>query len=127
MDVFDELLRGVRGSGAVFGRSVLRAVVGAVHDGAYLALCLPLRGGGWIVPEGGEPLRVGVGEAAIVRGPEPFVFTDDPANRTGRDPAAGVREVLAGAGTSADDASEACPGPGVPTVRWPLLRGRFHR
>ncbi|WP_258044252.1 cupin domain-containing protein [Streptomyces sp. SM11] len=94
MDVFDELLRGVRGRGAVFGRSVLRAPWSLrFTDGAYLTLCLPLRGAGWIVPEGGEPLRVEVGEVAIVRGPAPFVFTDDPAGGTGAGRAGGVREV----------------------------------
>ncbi len=47
MDVFDELLRGVRGRGAVFGRSVLCAPWSLrFTDGAYLTLCLPLRGGG---------------------------------------------------------------------------------
>ncbi|NUV68970.1 AraC family transcriptional regulator [Streptomyces sp. CAI-121] len=94
MDVFDELLRGVRGRGAVFGRSVLCAPWSLrFTDGAYLTLCLPLRGAGWIVPEGGEPLRVEVGEAAVVRGPAPFVFTDDPVDATGAGRAGGVREV----------------------------------
>ena len=52
MDVFDELLRGVRGKGAVFGRSVLWPPWSLrFTDGAYLTLCLPLRGAGWIVPE----------------------------------------------------------------------------
>ncbi|WP_228989710.1 AraC family transcriptional regulator [Streptomyces sp. DH8] len=97
MDVFDELLRGVRGRGAVFGRSVLTAPWSLrFTDGAYLTLCLPLRGAGWIVPEGGEPLRVEVGDGAIVRGPAPFVFTDDPAEGTGAGRAGDVREVHRG-------------------------------
>ncbi|MGW6285212.1 AraC family transcriptional regulator [Streptomyces sp. NPDC055107] len=108
MDVFDELLRGVRGSGAVFGRSVLRAPWSVrFTDGAYLTLCLPMRGGGWIVPEGGEPLRVRVGEAAIVRGPAPFVFTDDPANGTGAGRGGGVRAVGGGAAPDTAPAPEA--------------------
>ncbi|WP_371625187.1 AraC family transcriptional regulator [Streptomyces sp. NBC_01116] len=113
MDVFDELLRGVRGSGAVFGRSVLRAPWSVrFTDGAYLTLCLPMRGGGWIVPEGGEPLRVRVGEAAIVRGPAPFVFTDDPANGTGAGRGGGVRAVGGGAAPDTAPAPEAGPGSG---------------
>ncbi|MEU5282562.1 AraC family transcriptional regulator [Streptomyces sp. CA-278952] len=125
MDVFDELLRGVRGSGAVFGRSVLRAPWSVrFTDGAYLTLCLPMRGGGWIVPEGGEPLRVRVGEAAIVRGPAPFVFTDDPANGSGTGRGGGVRAVGRGAAPDTAPAPapapEAGPGPGpepgFPTV-----------
>ncbi|WP_411079897.1 AraC family transcriptional regulator [Streptomyces sp. cmx-18-6] len=98
MDVFDELLRGVRGKGAVFGRSVLWPPWSLrFTDGAYLTLCLPLRGAGWIVPEGGEPLRLALGEAVIVRGPASFTFTDDPAQAQaqahGTDVGAGVREV----------------------------------
>lgn len=96
MDVFDELLRGVRGKGAVFGRSVLWPPWSLrFTDGAYLTLCVPLRGGGWIVPQTGQARYVALGEAAIVRGPAPFCFTDDPAHSTD-DPAnrtAGVREV----------------------------------
>ncbi|MFI5985234.1 AraC family transcriptional regulator [Streptomyces sp. NPDC051555] len=94
MDVFDELLRGVRGKGAVFGRSVLWPPWSLrFTDGPYLTLLLPLRGAGWIVPEDGEPRRVAIGEAAIVRGPAPFSFTDDPADAADTGRAAGVREV----------------------------------
>ena len=80
MDVVDTLLSGVRGRGSVFGRSVLRPPWSLrFTDAPYLTLCLPLRGAGWIVPSTGAPRRVSMGEAAIVRGPEPFTFTDDPA------------------------------------------------
>ncbi|MYR65955.1 MULTISPECIES: AraC family transcriptional regulator [unclassified Streptomyces] len=100
MDVFDELLRGVRGRGAVFGRSVLWPPWSLrFTDGAYLTLCLPLRGAGWIVPETGEARHVALGEAAIVRGPAPFSFTDDPAHGTGAERATGVREVRWGEDT----------------------------
>ncbi|MEV1044464.1 AraC family transcriptional regulator [Streptomyces sp. NPDC049916] len=96
MDVFDELLRGVRGTGAVFGRSLLWPPWSLrFTDGAYLTLCMPLRGEGWIVPEGGEPLRVETGAAAVVRGPAPFCFTDRPSGGTGPEAGSGdgVREV----------------------------------
>ncbi|MFC4565629.1 AraC family transcriptional regulator [Nocardiopsis mangrovi] len=87
MDVFDDLLRGVRGRGAVFGRSVLWPPWSLrFTDGAYLTLCVPMRGAGWIVPAVGPPHRIGIGEVAIVRGPEPFVFTDDPAAPAGAAP-----------------------------------------
>jgi AraC-like DNA-binding protein len=80
MDVVDELLSGVRGRGSVFGRSVLRPPWSLrFSDAPYLTLCLPLRGSGWIVPSTGAPRRIGIGDAAIVRGPEPFLFTDDPS------------------------------------------------
>ncbi len=104
MDVFDELLPGVRGKGAVFGRLVLWPPWSLrFTDGAYLTLCIPMRGAGWIVPKTGEARHVALGEAAIVRGPAPFVFTDDPANVTAAETgtavaadATGVREVVWG-------------------------------
>ncbi|KOX14076.1 AraC family transcriptional regulator [Nocardiopsis sp. NRRL B-16309] len=80
MDVVDTLLSGVRGRGSVFGKSVLRPPWSLrFTDAPYLTLCTPLRGAGWIVPSTGTPRRVATGEAAIVRGPDPFSFTDDPA------------------------------------------------
>ncbi|MFI1969681.1 AraC family transcriptional regulator [Streptomyces cinnamoneus] len=93
MDPFDDLLRGVRADGAVLRTSVLsprRALRFA--DGAALTLCVPLRGEGWIVPEDdGPPHLVGEGVAAIVRGPRPFLFTDEPAG-----PGSGARDAPAG-------------------------------
>jgi AraC-like DNA-binding protein len=97
MDVVDELLSGVRGRGSVFGRSVLRPPWSLrFSDAPYLTLCLPLRGSGWIVPSTGAPRRVGIGDAAIVRGPEPFLFTDDPSTSA---PELDVREVSEVPGT----------------------------
>ncbi|MCC3771743.1 AraC family transcriptional regulator [Streptomyces sp. UNOC14_S4] len=80
MDLFDDLLRGVRANGAALGGSVLTPPWALrFADHAHLTLCVPLRGEGWIVrDDGGEPHRLRTGEAAIVRGPGPFVFTDDP-------------------------------------------------
>ncbi|GHC64575.1 AraC family transcriptional regulator [Streptomyces cinnamoneus] len=84
MDPFDDLLRGIRAEGAVFGRSVL-APPWALRftDRAALTLCIPLRGEGWLVEEGegaGAPRHIRQGVAAIVRGPRPFVLTDDPGS-----------------------------------------------
>ncbi|MFF5875477.1 AraC family transcriptional regulator [Streptomyces californicus] len=131
MDVFDELLRGVRGRGAVFGRSVLTAPWSLrFTDGAYLTLCLPLRGAGWIVPEGGEPLRVEVGEGAIVRGPAPFVFTDDPGDGSRAPDGPGTRaggagpgRTEAGGGAGRTEAGTELYG-GVREVHWGRLRDR---
>ncbi|PCG84862.1 AraC family transcriptional regulator [Streptomyces sp. WZ.A104] len=125
MDVFDELLQGVRGKGAVFGRSMLWPPWSLrFTDGAYLTMCMPLRGAGWIVPEGGEPLRVEAGDAAIVRGPAPFVFTDEPANGTGPGGGSGpdsgsgehVREVRWRRGQDMADAPGGDPELDSPTV-----------
>lgn len=80
MDLFDSLLRDVRAEGAAFGRSVLSPSWALrFAGGAPLTLCVPLRGEGWIVhPRIDKPLLVRVGEAAVVRGPEPFVFSAEP-------------------------------------------------
>ncbi|MEH6376025.1 AraC family transcriptional regulator [Streptomyces sp. KLMMK] len=95
MDPFDDLLRGVRANGAVFGGSVLSPPWALrFTDGAFLTLCAPLRGEGWLVPAGGGPRRLAAGETAIVRGPEPFVFTDDPSSAEGA--AGAVQEVSCG-------------------------------
>ncbi|MBB6346161.1 AraC-like DNA-binding protein [Nonomuraea muscovyensis] len=79
MDPFDDLLSGVRADGAIFDRSVLTPPWALrFTDGASLTLCVPLRGAGWIAGEaGGEPRRLALGESAIVRGPEPFVFSTE--------------------------------------------------
>ncbi|MFK4085046.1 AraC family transcriptional regulator [Kribbella sp. NPDC020789] len=79
MDPLDDLLRGLRAEGAVLGTPVLRPPYALRFvDGAALTFCTPLLGAGWIVAEGADPAHVGPGETAIVRGPAPFLFTDDP-------------------------------------------------
>ncbi|MEW2427021.1 AraC family transcriptional regulator [Micromonospora sp. NPDC047644] len=80
MDPFDNLLRGLHADGAAFGRSVLTPPWALrFTDGAPLTLCVPMRGEGWIShPDSDKPRPVRVGEAAIVRGPAPFVFSAEP-------------------------------------------------
>lgn len=110
MDVFDELLRGVRGRSVVLGHSVLWPPWSVrFTDGTYLTLCVPLRGGGWIVPEDAPPRELRLGEAAIVRGPAPFVFADAP----GPYAAAPARDVRCGPG-GADVPSGEAAGEGAP-------------
>ncbi|EME97689.1 AraC family transcriptional regulator [Streptomyces mobaraensis NBRC 13819 = DSM 40847] len=99
MDPFDDLLRGVRANGAAFAGSVLTPpwTLRFTED-AYLTLCVPLLGAGWIVRDGGgEPRPLRTGEAAIVRGPEPFAFTDDPGTGPGAGGGDGPALLLAGA------------------------------
>ncbi|MEV4179122.1 AraC family transcriptional regulator [Nonomuraea sp. NPDC049709] len=82
MDAFADLLRGVRANGSVFGHSILSPPWSLrFADGAPLTLCGLLRGEGWIMAEAQAPQRVTVGEAVVVRGPQPFFFVDDPATR----------------------------------------------
>ncbi|MET7280835.1 AraC family transcriptional regulator [Kribbella sp. NPDC005582] len=80
MDPLDDLLRGLRAEGAVLGTPVLAPPYALRFvDGAALTFCAPLLGSGWIVAEGIDPVRIVPGDTAIVRGPKPFLFTDDPA------------------------------------------------
>ncbi|WP_431043645.1 AraC family transcriptional regulator [Streptomyces sp. P1-3] len=145
MDPFDDLLRGVRADGAVFGRSVL-APPWALRftDGASLTLCVPLRGEGWIVRERGAdageaagsaaggsgtgqgPWRIRMGEAAVVRGPQPFVFTDDPA--TVASGAATPREVRCGDVWPGERAGRDVAGElaGDAAARTVLMAGAYH-
>ncbi|MGW4461227.1 AraC family transcriptional regulator [Micromonospora sp. NPDC004704] len=119
MDPFDDLLRGVRADGAAFGRSVL-SPPGALRfvGGAPLTLCVPLRGEGWIShPASEKPRQVRLGEAVVVRGPEPFVFSTEPLSefRPGQ-----VRDVHCGQ-------SRVTGSPDVdPAERSVLLAGAYH-
>ncbi|WP_020384912.1 AraC family transcriptional regulator [Kribbella catacumbae] len=75
MDPLDELLYAVRANGSVLGTPALSADSALrFTDGAALTLCAPLRGEGWLLVNG-ETVHLKPGDTAIVRGPEPFVFT----------------------------------------------------
>ncbi|WP_435154267.1 AraC family transcriptional regulator [Amycolatopsis sacchari] len=82
MDVFDDLIRGVRAHGSLFGSSVLTPPW-ALHfvDGAPLTLCTVLGGGGWIVRENHPPEPLRAGDTVVVRGPETFTFVDEVGTR----------------------------------------------
>ncbi|WP_328606761.1 AraC family transcriptional regulator [Amycolatopsis sp. NBC_00345] len=78
MDVFSDLIRGVRAHGSLFGSSTL-STPWALHfvDGAPLTLCTVVTGAGWIVPEHGRPEPLRARETIIVRGPATFSFVDE--------------------------------------------------
>ena len=79
MDVFDDLIRGVRAHGSLFGSTTLSPPF-ALHfvDGAPLSLCTVITGSGWIVPEGGPPEPLRAYDTIVVRGPGTFTFVDEP-------------------------------------------------
>ncbi|WP_205857426.1 cupin domain-containing protein, partial [Phytoactinopolyspora endophytica] len=58
MDILANLLTEVRSNGALFGRTIM-SPPWAVRfaDGAPLTLVTMLRGEGWLVPDGAEPVR----------------------------------------------------------------------
>lgn len=50
-----------------------------VVDRAPLSIVALASGTAWVTYDDAEPVRVGEGEIAIMRGPDPYVFSDDPA------------------------------------------------
>lgn len=50
-----------------------------IQDEAPLTLVAIVRGEAWVVPDVDEPTRLGQGDVAILRGPEPYTVADDPA------------------------------------------------
>ncbi|TDB73002.1 AraC family transcriptional regulator [Micromonospora sp. KC723] len=80
MDPIDDVLRGVRASGADFTRTELSPPWSLrIADAASLTLWAPLRGEGWLsVGDDEEPRLVRAGDTAIVRGPGPVVLADQP-------------------------------------------------
>ncbi|WP_092624466.1 AraC family transcriptional regulator [Jiangella sp. DSM 45060] len=82
MDPLTDLLDGVRASGALIGRTVLDSRWSVrFATGAELTLVAVLDGTAWLHPLDGNPVRVGTGDIAVVRGPEPFTVAADPDAR----------------------------------------------
>jgi AraC-like DNA-binding protein len=50
-----------------------------IEDESPLSLVAVLRGSAWFVPDGLEPVAMGAGDVALVRGPDHYRFCDDPA------------------------------------------------
>jgi len=40
-----------------------------------------VRGHAWVIPDDDAPVRLGAGSVAVMRGPDPYGFADDPATR----------------------------------------------
>ncbi|MFF9485177.1 AraC family transcriptional regulator [Streptomyces sp. NPDC014676] len=80
MHALTGLLEGPRARGAFMIRACLDPPWAIrVEDRAPLTLMLLVRGEAWIVPDGGERLRLRPGDLAIARGPDPYTCADDPA------------------------------------------------
>ncbi|MFD3497401.1 cupin domain-containing protein [Streptomyces sp. NPDC058678] len=79
-DPLTDLLNAVRTSGALFHQSSLTGPWAArLEDGSPLALAVLLHGSVWITPQGGDPVRLGPGDVAVLCGGAPYVIADDPA------------------------------------------------
>lgn len=79
MDALTGLLEGPRARGAFMIRACFDPPWAVrVEDRAPLTVMLLVRGDAWIVPDGGEPLRLRPGDLAIARGPAPYTCADAP-------------------------------------------------
>ncbi|WP_280265564.1 AraC family transcriptional regulator [Nocardia wallacei] len=80
MDPLSSLLSGIRAEGSVVSYAVLEAPwTIRFADEAPLTMVSVLRGGGTLLLPDGTERAVGVGDTAIVRGPDPFLLADHPA------------------------------------------------
>jgi AraC-like DNA-binding protein len=80
MDALTGLLDGPRARGAFLLRSILDPPWSMrIQDQAPLTLVAMVRGEAWVVPDGGDAVRLRPGDVAIVRGPHPYTVADDPA------------------------------------------------
>lgn len=83
MDALASLLQEVHGDGALFGRCVTSGPWSVRFEArTRLTLVAMLRGEGHVMPDGAAPVRLGHCTVAIVKGPEPFSISDEPAART---------------------------------------------
>ncbi|GJF28669.1 AraC family transcriptional regulator [Kitasatospora sp. NE20-6] len=73
------LLAGPRARGAFLLRTVFDPPFAVrIRDEAPLTVLTMARGTAWIVPDDGPPAAIGPGDAALVRGPEPYTVADHP-------------------------------------------------
>ena len=78
MDALASLLTGPRARGAFLMRSMMSAPWSIrIEDEAPLTIVLAVTGAAWITPDEGPRLRLGPGDAVVIRGPEPYEVGDD--------------------------------------------------
>ncbi|EMD29516.1 AraC family transcriptional regulator [Amycolatopsis azurea] len=80
MDPLAGLLDGPRARGAFLLKSVMTPPWSLrIEDEAPLTVMAQVRGESWVVPDRGDAVRLGTGDIAIARGPDPYLVADDPA------------------------------------------------
>ena len=80
VDAVTGLLNGPRAQGAFLLRSSLTPPWSLyIRDRAPLTVVAVVRGEAWVVPEGASATGLHGGDVAILRGPDPYIFADDPA------------------------------------------------
>ena len=82
MDALASFLEGPRARGAFVLRSILDPPWSLrIQDEAPLTVVAVVRGRTWFVPDDGEPVVLGAGDVAIIRGPAPYTVADHPDTR----------------------------------------------
>jgi AraC-like DNA-binding protein len=82
MDTLSGMLDGPRANGAFLLRSILTPPWSLrIQDEAPLSVAVVVRGGAWVVPDGGDPVRMGVGDVMVARGPDSYTVADDPSTK----------------------------------------------
>ncbi|MBQ0977468.1 AraC family transcriptional regulator [Micromonospora zamorensis] len=80
MDAVASLLNGPRAQGAFLLRSVLTPPWSMrIEDQAPLTLVAMVQGDAWVLADESAAVRLGPGDLAIIRGPDPYTVADDPA------------------------------------------------
>lgn len=79
MDALAALLDGPRARGAFLLRALMDPPWSIrVRDRAPLSLVAVVRGDAWLVPDHGPPRHLPTGSLAIMKGPDPYTFADQP-------------------------------------------------
>ncbi|NEV64508.1 AraC family transcriptional regulator [Thiorhodococcus minor] len=83
MDAFTSLLGGPRARDAFALRASLSPPWSLrVLAESPLTLLAVVRGHAWVMPDAGAPVRLGVGDVAVTRGPDHYSVADDPGTPT---------------------------------------------
>ncbi|ADB49336.1 AraC family transcriptional regulator [Conexibacter woesei] len=83
MDAIAGLLDGPRARGAFLLRAIMAPPWSMrIEDRAPLTLVALVEGDAWVVPDGGDAVRLRPGDVAIARGPDHYTIADDPASAT---------------------------------------------
>jgi AraC-like DNA-binding protein len=79
VDVFGGLLDGPRARGAFALRVIMDPPWSVrIEDQAPLSVVSVVRGQAWVIPDDQAPVQLGAGSIAVLRGPDPYSFADDP-------------------------------------------------
>ncbi|MBT1186037.1 AraC family transcriptional regulator [Streptomyces sp. CJ_13] len=79
MDTLTGLLEGPKARGAFLLKAVYNPPWAVrIEDRAPLSVATMVRGSSWVLPDGGEPVRISPGDVAVIRGPEPYTIGDAP-------------------------------------------------